>query len=238
MIPVSNMHNFFAALSPEVQAEFEQVSTFRSVREGDMIIRSGGVCRELYQLREGSVKYSACDYQGRETVIAFMKPGDWIGLSELFTGLPAMSDVLATTPVRLRAIRQRDFEALMDRHPVIARQLLRLFSLRFSTMYYQGMDRGALSLKERLLKTLYMLSFSHGQHDESSDEILIEMSQDELSKMLVASRQNLNRALKELEREGLLRLGYGAIRVLGLEGINRHYGYLVNVNQPAPAYGA
>ncbi len=167
-----------------------------------------------------------------------MKSGDWIGLSELFTALPAMSDVVAVSPVRLRTIKQRDFETLMDRYPIIARQLLRLLSLRFSAMYYLDIDRSALTLKERLLKTLYMLSFSHGKRINDGQDIVIEMSQEELSKLLVASRQNLNKALKELEREGLLKVSYDSISLHGLEGINRQYGYLVNVNQPAPIYAS
>lgn len=146
-----------------------------------------------------------------------MKSGDWIGLSELFTALPAMSDVIALSPVRLRTIRQRDFEALMNRHPAIARQLLRLLSLRFSVMYYLDIDRNALTLKERLLKTLYVLSFSHGKRINDSQNIVIEMSQDDLNKVLVASRQNLNKVRKELEREGLLKVNYGSICLPGLE---------------------
>ena len=110
-------------------------------------------------------------------------------------------------------------------------------SLRFALMYYVEVDRNALTLKERVLKTLYMLSFSHGKRSGASTDIVIEMSQEALSKLLGASRQNLNRALKELEREQLLAVGYGAIHLPGLEAIRQHYPYLVDVAQPAPAYG-
>ena len=45
MIPINNMHNFFAALSLEVQAEINGVSTFRNIPQGDMIVRAGaGPC--------------------------------------------------------------------------------------------------------------------------------------------------------------------------------------------------
>lgn len=231
------MHNFFDALSPEIRAEIEAVSTFRTLHQGDMILRAGDLSGQVYQLCEGRAKVCSCDVQGRETVAAFMKDGDWFGVSEMFTALPSMSDVVALSPVRVRSIQQRDFDALLDRHPSISRQLLRVLSLRFALMYYLDIDRNALSLKERLLKTLYMLSFSHGRRVDAEHDIVIEMSQEELSKLLVASRQNLNRALKELEREGLLTISYGAINLHGLEQIQGQYGYLVNVAQPAPAYG-
>jgi len=42
------------------------------------------------------------------------------------------------------------------------------------------------------------------------------MPQEELSQRLAAARQTLNRQLKSLEREGLIRVNYGSITVLGL----------------------
>lgn len=225
------MHNFFDLLPAAVQEEFAAVSTFRKVGQGSMIVRAGERRDTLHQLVQGKVKYCSCDYHGRETVTAYMKDGDWIGLSEIFTGMPAMSDVVALSPLRLRTIGKRDFEALMDRHPVIARQLLRLFSLRFSAIYCLGQDRSALTLKERLLKTLYTLSFDGNRTGDA--EIVIRMSQEELGKVMAASRQSLNRLLRELEREGLISLGYGTIRLPGRDRISQRYGYLVGAENPS-----
>ncbi|MCK9285328.1 MAG: Crp/Fnr family transcriptional regulator [Rhodocyclaceae bacterium] len=237
MIPINNMHNFSDALPPGVQEEIDAISNFRNVPQGGMIFRAGGACTELVQIRAGEAKVSSCNREGREAVAALIRPGDWIGVSEIFSGLPTMSDVLALSPVKLRAIGKRDFEALIDRHPVLARHLLRLLSLRFSAIYYMDVDRSVLTLKERVLKTLYMLSFSHGKTAGDEDGILIALSQAELGKLLAASRQNLNRVLKGLEQERLLTVRYGGVRLHGLEAIRQRYGYLVNVDQPAPVYG-
>lgn len=231
------MHNFFDALPPEIREAIDAVSAYKTVAEGEMVLRCGAPTGRLFQVCEGSVMVCVSDHQGRESVAAFLKAGDWIGLSEMFTGLPSMSDVVATAPSRLRTIKQPDFDALLDRFPTLTRELLRVMSLRFALMYYVEVDRNALTLKERVLKTLYMLSFSHGKRSAASTDIVIEMSQEALSKLLGASRQNLNRALKELEREQLLAVGYGAIHLPGLEAIRQHYPYLVDVAQPAPAYG-
>jgi CRP/FNR family cyclic AMP-dependent transcriptional regulator len=237
MIPINNMHNFFDALPPGVQAEINAISTYRSMPSASTIIHTGELCAEFYQICEGDVKVSSCNREGKEAVTALIRTGDWVGVSEIFSGLPAMSDVVALAPLKLRVINKREFETLMDRYPVIGRQLLRLLALRFSAMYYLEVDRSILSLKERVLKTLYMLSFSHGKTAANSSDILIELSQEELSKLLVASRQNLNKVLKELEREGLLKISYGSVCLHGLDQIRQHYGYLVNVGQPAPVYG-
>jgi CRP-like cAMP-binding protein len=216
MVPINHTNNFFDELSPELQAAFDEISYERHAAAGEELLRSGCQCSQLYQLRAGKVEYRVPDGKGGDTVAATMTKGDWIGLPEAFTGLPATADVVAVTPVQLRIISHRDFEVLLDHHPALARRLLQLFSLSLSAVYHQARDRNALPLKERLLRTLYMLSFSHGKTLRQQQGILIEMPQEELSQRLAAARQTLNRQLKALEREGLIRVNYGSITVLGL----------------------
>ncbi len=196
MIPVFDLHNFCEGLPPEVQQAFDKVSKYRTVDAGTAIVRTGDMRHFVHQLMAGQVIYCSYDSRGRETVTAAMKPGDWIGLSEVFTDAPAMADVMATTPVELRTIARRDFESLLGAHPLIARQLLKL---------------------------LYLLAYRPGQVEPDAP---IDLSQDELAKMLAASRQTLNRLLKELEQEGLLTLGYRTIRLLARHRIERQYDYL------------
>lgn len=228
MIPIFDLHNFCEGLAPEVQRAFDRVSTYRTVEAGAAIVRTGDTRHFVHQLMAGEVVYCSYDSRGRETVTAAMKTGDWIGLSEVFTNAPAMADVVATSPVELRTIAQRDFEALLDAHPSIARQLLRLFSLRFSIVYRLAQDQRELTLKERLLKMLYLLAFRPNQSDgsEPQGEATIDLSQNDLAKMLAASRQTLNRLLRELEEEGLLTLGYRTISMAEHRRIERQYGYL------------
>lgn len=123
----------------------------------------------------------------------------------------------------------------MNRHPEIARGILRVVSLRTRLMLHLIDDRN-LSLKERVVKTLYAQAFSHGKFGGELSRILISLSQEELSKLLVSSRQQLNRTLKELECEGLLELGYGGIYVRDLESLRQRYGHLIDVDEPAAVF--
>lgn len=216
MVPIDQTNHFFEELSPELQLAFEDISYEHHAAAGEALLRTGCKCAQLYQLRAGKVEYRVADGRGAETVAATLGKGDWIGLPETFSNMPSAADVIAITDVELRVVPQHAFEALLDHHPVLARRLLQLFSVSLSAVYYQARDRNALPLKERLLRTLYMLSFSHGKTLRQQQGILIEMPQEELSHRLAAARQTLNRQLKALEREGLIRVNYGSITVLGL----------------------
>ena len=225
MIPIFDLHNFCEGLPAEVQRKIDKASKYRTVNAGTAIIRNGDSHPFVHQLVSGHVIYCSCDSRGRETVTAVMKPGDWIGLSEVFTDAPAMADVVASTTVQMRTIPRRDFETLLDAYPIIAKHLLKLFSLRFSIVYRLAQDQRELSLKERLVKMLYLLAFPPGQ---TGPAMPIALSQDDLARMLAASRQTLNRLLKELEHEGLLTLGYRTIQMATRQKIERSsYQYLL-----------
>lgn len=221
MIPAFDIHNFFDDLPAEIQNEFERVSKYRTVASGTTLVRIGEKRAYVHQLIQGEVKYCSYDSQGRETVTARMRCGDWIGLSEICTGEPAMANVVAMSNIHLRTIAGSDFEKLLDRHPVIARKLLRLFVMRFNLVYRLSQDRNELTLKQRLIKMLFALSREHP---------VIRMSQEDLGKLLAASRQAMNGLLKELEREGVLALGYRSIRVLGHAPLDREYVHLFDDN--------
>ncbi|MGQ0698608.1 MAG: Crp/Fnr family transcriptional regulator [Panacagrimonas sp.] len=222
------LHDFVDGVPADVLAALDAVSTYRSLPVGGRLLRAGSLPREVYQIIEGRVRYSAWDHRGCETVLTYMTCGDWVGLSEVFTGFPAQWNVVAQSVVKLRAIRRQDFERLVDAHPPLAKQLLRLFALRFSLHRLFGFDHSALTLKERVVKMLWFLSFGHDKDADDSLPIVLKLSQEELGKVVGASRQKLNPALKTLERERLLSVQFGSVTLRSRASIREHYGHLLD----------
>lgn len=235
MIPLRDLHNFYDALSPAIRAQIDAVSSFVDMARGAVICGEGQLSSRLYQIVSGEVKVSSSSHDGREVVLAMIRRGDWVSFSEMFSGLPANADIIAITPVRLRVIHRTALHKLMKAYPEISEQILRVMSLRISMLCRLVIDRDALPLKERVAKTLYLQAFSHGLN-ATDQHLLISLSQEELAKLLGTSRQNLNKVLKELEREGMLQLSYGGVCLMGLEPIQRRYAHLVNVDQPVAVY--
>ncbi len=226
-MPNSTLHDFLDALPPEARAEIDTISTYRNVRPNGYLIRAGSRFEELYQIQTGCVKYSSLDSAGHEAVLIYMTRDDWVGLSEVFTDLPAHWDVVAQTPVRVRVVPRRKFEALVRKNPDLAMQLLRLFAQRFSVHRLFGLDHSAHSLKERLIKMLYFLSLSYEKESPNTASVMMSLSQDELSKVVGVSRQKLNPALKGLEREGLLQIKLGGLILHSRAQLAERYGNLL-----------
>lgn len=228
MNPLSGLHDFVDGLPADVRSALDTVSTYRNIPVGGKLLRAGALPKEVYQILEGRVRYSAWDHRGCETVLTYMSRGDWAGLSEVFTGMSAQWNVVAQSAVRVRVIRRRDFEKLVDTHPALAKQLLRIFALRFSLYRLFGFDHSALTLKERVVKMLWFLSFGHDKQADDGAPITLKISQEELGKVVGASRQKLNPALKVLEKENLLTVKFGSVTLHSRASICEHYGHLLD----------
>lgn len=233
MIPLPHAHDFYDVQPPDVRAAIDAASTFRDLPKGSRVTRQGEPSQHLHQVLSGMVKVSSVSRDGRETVVALIRTGGWVSLSEIFSGLPGNADVTALTPVRIRSVARPALLALMRDHPTIAEELLRVLSQRFSILYHASVDRSVLGLKERVIKVLYIQALSHGT---PTGEVTISLPQEELAKMLDAGRQALNRVLQELQREGLIEAVYGAVRLLSLAAVERRYGHLIDVDQPVAIY--
>ncbi|MCK9505166.1 MAG: Crp/Fnr family transcriptional regulator [Porticoccaceae bacterium] len=220
------INNFYDALPNDIKDAIDAVSTFRDIDKGSRILTAGEKPTALHQLQNGQAKYCSHDYQGRGKVLIFVSDGDWVGLSELFSNLPAQWDVTAVTAMQLRTVKYSDFDVLLDRYPIIARELLKTFSLRFSLYRLFDFDHSALSLKERVLKMIYMMSFSFDHRAANAKTITIPISQEELSMVVGASRQKLNTALKELDAEGIVEVRYGAIILCDRIALRKDWSYL------------
>ena len=59
MTPLRALHDFVDGVPADVLAALDAVSTYRSLPVGGRLLRAGSVPREVYQIVEGRVRYSA-----------------------------------------------------------------------------------------------------------------------------------------------------------------------------------
>jgi len=75
--------------------------------------------------------------------------------------------------------------------------------------------------KERLISALFQFGVSASIRSSDLNEGGVHISQEDLAVLIQASRQHVNRALKELEAEGVIALGYKRIDILNPTELER-----------------
>ena len=235
MRTIRNLHDFIGLLPELVQAEVSRLSTERTVGKDEVVYSQDDAPLELYRLKEGAVKLCHYRLDGRETVVGEFRPGDCFGEMGLIDGLPRGSHAVATRESRLSVLSKNNFEALYAKYPEISHQLNLMLCRRLRLALTLSEDAIGLKIHERLARVIHRLAYSHGYCDEQKGTY-IDVSHEELSKMLGASRQSVSTQLKLLEGEGSIELRYGKIFIRDLDALGDKYEKAVGMEQVSALY--
>ncbi len=77
-----------------------------------------------------------------------------------------------------------------------------------------------LTAPVRLVRRLALMAEGYGERRGHTARI-VEVRQEQLAQMLSLSRQTTNQLLKDLERQGLVKLVYGGIEILDVAALRR-----------------
>ena len=235
MKTIPHMHDFTSGLPDPVRAEVESRCRQRRVRAGESVYIQGDLATEMYQLITGSVKLCNYSFDGREFLGLEFRAGDCFGEMGLIDGLARVSHAVATTDCLLKVLAKQDFEHFLLVYPEFAQQVMLMLCHRARYAYGMLAEAGGLNLRQRLALQLFRLGHSHGCRDGTGD-LYISMSQEELGRMVGASRQTINKCLQELVKEGCIELRYGKIYLVDIEGMQERYEHLMGLEQIAASY--
>jgi hypothetical protein len=108
----------FSDLTPGEFRFLLEAGGWRDVPAGTLVARRDEVVADMMVLEHGSLEVRAGD-----SVIARLRPGQFIGEMSFVSGDPASADVLATEPCRVLAWSQTTLEALLEKKPALAFKL-------------------------------------------------------------------------------------------------------------------
>jgi len=129
---------------------------------------------------------------------------------------PRRYDGIALRESQIAYLPKALFASLLDNSIAFNRYLLMQLNERLAQFIATVEHERLLGPEGRLAKIIAQL-FNPVLYPGSRSELQI--SQTELSYLTGLSRQRANQALQNLERQGVLEIAYGAIRILDLEGL-------------------
>jgi CRP-like cAMP-binding protein len=201
-----SVNPFFAALGSDAIAQIAALCTSRRLSDGEILFVKGDPGDALYGLRRGQILITTTTKAGRQLTLNILGPGDIFGEIALLDGQPRSADAVASGSIEVFVIRRSDFQDLLRRQPQITTKIIELLCqrLRFSSERLE--ETALLALRVRLARRLLKLAEDFG------DEIVI--TQEELSVLVGAGREAVNRQLQKWQREGTVRLGRGRVRII------------------------
>ncbi len=209
----------FRSLADEVLTRVTGLAQSRSLAAGETLFWQDDEADALYGVIGGLVRIWIPGPDGKELTLNLMEAGDFFGEIALLDGLPRSASATAIANSELVVILRRDFLALLETEPRLARHLIELLCERLRGNTDRIRDSAFLDLGARLAKTLEALAVAHGQETPTGTLIDAKLSQGALAQLLGVTREAVNKQLKVFEREGLVAQAGGRMTVRDLPGL-------------------
>ncbi len=212
-------HALFGLLSAEDIDALLLHARFEHHPAGHLIFARGSPGRSMMAVLGGGVRISTTSPNGREAVLAILNAGEIFGEMALLDGGERTADAVALSDCHLMVIDQRDFIPFLENRADLCIRLLKMLSQRLRRT--DELVEVALfeRLESRLAKALVELASGGGAAAEAGPSLVLRVSQQEVSSIVGASRENVNKQLRTWQRAGLLELGKRRIVIRNLDAL-------------------
>ena len=207
-----------AGLTDELRRRVIEETTIRTVEAGGFVCHKGEAPQYWIGVIRGLVKVLTVSPEGRSITFIGVPSGGWFGEGSLLKREPRLYDAIALRDSTIAYVPRSTFMLLLDSSVSFNRFLLLQINERLGQFVAMVEHDRLLGPDARLAKELAAL-FNPVLYPGNGSTLPI--SQEELSMLVGLSRQRVNRALRRLERAGLVRLGYKSLTILDLEGLRR-----------------
>lgn len=220
LLPALRTHLWFASCPEDLQEALVERSRLVHLAEGESLnarqdVNDGLCCVVAGALRLGSVN----PLDGTHRLTLYVEPYHWFGEVTLIDRMPRSMLAVADTDSSVLVVSRSPIEEWLDANPLRWRDMARLACGKLRLMTAALEDSASLTLQQRLARRLLFSSVNYGQGGQTGLRRRLRLPQDYLAQMLGVSRQTVNKALRELERDGVLSLHYAEIELLNIEGL-------------------
>ena len=204
--------HWFSHLPAPFQHSLLAHARLRQLTAGQYLFKRGDPPCGLYAVLDGSLRVSAVNEQGKEAILRLVESPFWFGEICLFDGLPRTHDACAVGPCTLLQVPQQALLNILDDSPRYWRDLALLMSQKLRLSFINIEHLSLMPASVRLAHRLLMIVEGYGDTEQSKR--VLQLPQEDLAAMLSLSRQTTNALLKDLQAQGVVRLGYGEIEIL------------------------
>jgi CRP/FNR family transcriptional regulator, cyclic AMP receptor protein len=198
---------WFAELPTALQDAILGSARVREVEAGDTLARRGDIASAWIGVASGALRLGTSLRDGRDFTLDFISPGQWFGDIALMDDRPLDLDVTAHVRSRLLLVTKTDLQRLISLHDELANALLQLNCQRLRHMFRRFEEVQMLPLAQRLARQLQRLVHQFGRATGDGMCVDLALSQTDLAAIVGGSRQRVNRALRQMHLEGIVRLG-------------------------------
>lgn len=192
-----------------LQEEIAEVGKIMHFQAGQVIMDTGNYVKVLPLVIDGVIKVVREDEEGNELFLYYLQAGETCSMSFTCCLMHKRSEIrtIAEEETTLIGIPIRYVDEWMTRYQSWKNFVMKTYDFRMMELIRTIDDIAFKKMDERLVSLLEKKA-------EATDSRIIQATHQELAYDLNASREAVSRLLKQLENEGVVRLGRNKIELL------------------------
>jgi len=199
----------FAPLAEETLRAIASSGVVRQFPKNTVLINEGDQGDSIYIVLSGKVKVFASNEAGKEVVIDFHGPGEYVGEMSL-DGAPRSASVMTVEPTACAVVSRARFRDFILAHPDFALHLIEKLIERARLATGNVKSLALLDVYGRLVRLLQSLA----QERDGRQVVPGRLTQQDIAERVGASRDMISRLMKDLVGGGYLAFEDRTITIL------------------------
>lgn len=213
--------SFLEHCTPEQLERVAKVKSCSSHKKGEHLFFEDNNPMGIHCINKGVVKLVKTNNDGKEQILRFAKPGDFLGYRALIADEPLVASAICLEDTQCCFIPQRIFLELIDENPLIAKDILKSLSHELGVVEERVQSLAQKSVRERLAETLLFLHTTFN-HDNKEDTVIhITLPREDIANIVGTATETVIRLLSEFKTDRLIELEGKKIRLLNKEKLEK-----------------
>ena len=189
--------DMFSGLSDALLEPIAKESESINLQRGDILFQEGDEPNDLYIVTVGRIAIGNKSFDGRESLVALMEPGDLFGEMPLFRSDGRSAEARALEDASVVVIPYSPVKNLYKNNPDLLWRVVDMLVDRLKSTDIALADTMFLDVTGRTAKRLLEMA-------GDLDEFQLPITQEELAGMIGASRERVNKSISSFIKLGWL----------------------------------
>ncbi len=191
----------FAGLEEQELRPLAEKALIRAFPKNTIVVQEGDLAQSIYLILSGKVRVFLGDESGKELIVDVKGPGQYFGEMAL-DEKPRSASVMTIEPSRFAIISKADFRVFLQDHPAIGFHVIENLIKLVRGMNGSVKSLAMMDVYGRVARMLLDLA------TEQDGKLVISerLTQKDMAARVGASREMINRILKDLSTGGYIKV--------------------------------
>jgi CRP/FNR family transcriptional regulator/CRP/FNR family cyclic AMP-dependent transcriptional regulator len=196
----------FSELNDEAISSLERLSTRRRYPKDTVVFFENEEGDSLFMIMDGRIKVTILGDDGREIILTMLGAGDLFGEMALLDNEPRSATAIAVEESELLLLHRNDFQTVIVENPAISAALIKVLSARLRRANHQISTLALLDVYGRVARVIMDMAREEGRRLKDGRIAFRRATHQEIANRIGTTRETVTRMLKDLERQGLVKI--------------------------------